>query len=189
MPQSTHFFRRLLEGALQFMSLLGVSYACAAELPEKSIAGTYEILICEGSCASAGDKEVLVKGRLVLFATSLQQQELTQLQLRGRFRNGEMPNGCFALERLSGRDYRGYAGIDKAGLTAWSIEDDRLRFSLHRSPDAGYKVTAKLVATGFAGAGRSWGAGAAEPEEPTLDHVVLRRTGVAKLSQCPRGAD
>jgi hypothetical protein len=171
------------------MSLLGVSYACAAELPEKSIAGTYEILVCHGSCASADDKEVLVKGRLVLFATNLQQQELTRLQLRGRYMNGEMPNGCFALERLSGRDYRGYAGIDKAGLTAWSIEDARLRFSLYRSPDAGYKVTAKLATTGFAGMGRSWGAGVAAPKESTLDHVVLRRTGAAKLSQCPHGVD
>lgn len=170
--------------------LVFVCHAHAAELPEKSIAGTYEILICKDSCPAAGDKDVLVKGRLVLFPENFQPSELTRLSsLRRKLSSTgyEAPNACFELEKLQGRDYKGYAGITKAGLTAWSSEGDELQFGLYRSADAIYRVTARRTTTGFDGKGESWGAGvAAAPDGATLDKVVLRRTGAADMGQCPQ---
>jgi hypothetical protein len=99
------------------------------------------------------------------------------------------PNGCFKLEKLTGRNYKGYAGIDEVGLTGWTIEGAELHFALYHSPDAGYQVTAKRTTIGFDGTGQSWGAGVAAPVGATIDKVVLRRTGAADLSQCPRHAD
>jgi hypothetical protein len=178
----------LRTAAACFMALLGISYAQAAEVPAQSVAGTYEVLICTGSCASARDQDVVVKGRVVLFANSLRPQELARVHLPGRRMRGE-PNGCFALEKVPGRTYEGYAGIEDAELTSWSIGNDELTFTLFRSPDAGYKVAAHRAETGFTGTGRSWGAGVAAPKVTTPDRVVLRRTGAADLSQCPRGTD
>jgi hypothetical protein len=171
--------------------LLLAAHADAAELHEESIAGTYELLICKDSCPTAGDKDVLIKGRLVLFPTNFQPPELARLESLGLspMRGESPPNGCFGLEKLEGRKYQGYAGIDKAGLTSWSIQGHELLFALFRSPDAGYKVTAQRTTSGFDGSGRSWGAGVAAPQGATVDKVVLRRTRGADLSQCPRQAD
>jgi hypothetical protein len=189
MAQCICFRRRLGNAALHVVAWLGISHAHAAEPPKQSIAGSYEILICNGSCAAAGDPNVLVQGRLVLFPTILQQQELAQLHLSTRHMAGRTPNACFGLQKLPGRSYDGYAGIQKAGLTAWSLEGDELLFALYHSPDAGYKVTAERATNGFAGTGQSWGAGVAAPKGSTTDHVVLRRTGAANLSRCPRQKD
>jgi hypothetical protein len=126
----------------------------------------------------------------MLFPTDFQQPELARLESSGlRPMRGEPPsNGCFGLEKLQGRNYKGYAGIDEAGLTGWSIEGDELHFALYHSADAGYKVAATRRTIGFDGTGRSWGAGVAAPVGATLDKVVLRRTGAADLSQCPHHA-
>jgi len=189
MAQGIWFRQRLGKAALHVVACLVISYAHAAELSEQFIAGSYEILICNGSCAAAGDQNVLVKGRLVLFPENMQQQELDQLRLSVRYMYGQTPNACFGLERLPDRNYHGYAGIRTAGLTVWSIENDELRFTLYRSADAGYRVTVQPATHGFAGTGQSWGAGVAAPKESTLDQVVVRRTGAANLDQCPRQQD
>jgi hypothetical protein len=118
----------------------------------------------------------------------LQPAQRERLHLSGRFMGAEL-NGCFELEKLPDRGYRGYAGIEKAGLTAWKIEGDELQFMLFRSPDAGYKVSVRSMKTGFAGTGQSWGAGVAAPPEPRTEKVVLRRTGAAEVSQCPVGEE
>lgn len=117
------------KAALHVVACLGISYAHAADLPEQSVAGSYEILICKGPCAAAGDKNVLVSGRLVLFPVNLQQPELARVHV-SRHMYGDKPNGCFGLKKLPGRSYVGYAGIEKAGTTAWSIEGDQLHFAL-----------------------------------------------------------
>jgi hypothetical protein len=143
-------------------------------------------LICKGQCA-ASEQNVVAKGEILLFAAGLNQQELAEHHLRGRFMSAP-PNGCFGLEK-TGRPYDGYAGIEEAGLTTWSTEGDKLRFALYHSPDAGYRVAMRRTATGFAGIGQSWGAGVAAPTGPALDQVVLRRTGAADLNRCPRAKD
>lgn len=169
--------------ALHVVACLGISYAHAAGLPEQSVAGSYEILICKGSCPAAGDRDVWVKGRLVLFPANLRQPELARVHVSSHMHG--IPNGCFGLKKLPGRSYVGYAGIEEAGTTEWSIEGDQLHFALYHSPDAGYRVTVQRTTTGFDGTGQSWGVGMGAPKDSTLDKVVLRRTGAADLRQCP----
>lgn len=154
----------------------------------ESIAGTYEILICKDSCPARGDKGVLAKGRVVLFAQSLTPQEIEQVTAANvSTLRSQHPNGCFGLEKKDST-YHGYAGIEKAALTEWSIADVGLTFLLYRSADAGYRVTAQRNdrgnKRGFDGNGKSWGAGVAAPQDPSLDQIVLRRTGDAKLKTC-----
>ena len=89
--------RHLCKAAVHVAAWLGISYAHAAELPAESIAGTYEILICKDSCPAAGDKDVLLKGHVVLFPKSLQQSELTRFDFPGMSRMlRPPPNGCFS---------------------------------------------------------------------------------------------
>jgi hypothetical protein len=162
---------------------LVVSFAGAVD--PVPVAGTYEISICKGSCPATGDENVLVKGHLVLFPTQLTDRDVARLEsLHVSSSHVDQPDGCFTLERLPGRTYRGYAGIDAAGLTNWSIESDELTFALYRSPDAGYKVTAQRSTTGFAGTGMSWGAGVAAPTAPGPEDVVARRIGDADMKHC-----
>jgi hypothetical protein len=174
--------------ALNLMACLAISQAQAVEPPEPSIAGTYEILICKDSCSAGGDENVWVKGRVVLFPTSLEQSDLKRFSSSRFYRTpGQAANGCYALARLQENVYRGYAGIDKSGVTAWSIKDDVLHVDLYRSPDAGYRVTAQRTEQGFEGEGKSWGVGVAAPVGLGPDKIVMRRIGVADLSHCGGG--
>jgi hypothetical protein len=162
--------------------------AHAADMSPESIAGTYEVLICKDACPSWGSKGVLAKGRLVLFAQRLTPQEIEQVTAANvSSMRTQRPNGCFGLEKKDS-SYQGYAGIEKAGLTEWSVGDVGLSFLLYRSPDAGYRVDAERRnesdKKNFDGTGKSWGAGVAAPQEPSLDKVVLRRTGAASLKTC-----
>jgi hypothetical protein len=148
-------------------------------------AGTYEILICKSSCPVTGDENVLIRGRLVLFPMDLTQPDLARIHSSHFSHLGrQVPNACFALDKLQGRTYAGYAGIDKEGLTAWSIEGDELHFALYHSPDAGYKVTAQRTTMGFDGTGRSSGVGVAAPVGLSPDKVIARRIGDADMGQC-----
>jgi hypothetical protein len=166
--------------------LLGTSSIGSATEAAPEAAGSYDVLICTGSCSESGDGNVQVIGKLILFPTTLQQRDLDREHLStGHFMH-DPPNGCFGLDKVTGRSYEGYAGIEKAGLTSWSIEGGELLFALFHSPDAGYRVHVRRTEDGFAGTGKSWGAGVAAPKSAALDQVVLRRTGAADLSRCPR---
>src|SRR5262245_59784114 len=157
---------------------LVVAFAGAADFPP--VAGSYEISVCRDSCPATGDENVLIKGHLVLFPTRLSERDLARLESSHvSTSHVPEPNGCFTLQKLPGRTYNGYAGIEDAGLTTWSIEGGELHFGLYRSPDAGYAVTAQRSTTGFAGTGKSWGVGVAIPEEPGPEYVVARRIGDA----------
>src|SRR3954471_7169176 len=78
------------------IALIGtISAAFASEaasesgLPEQSVAGSYDILICTGTCDATGDKNVQVTGKLVLFPATLQQQDLDREHLSGSFMGGD----------------------------------------------------------------------------------------------------
>jgi len=148
-----------------------------------TIAGTYDILICHGSCSFDKQTNAITKGRIVLFASKLKQVELQRFD-ENRFRHlhREAINGCFTLEP-AGEPSRG-AGTDNIGLTSWSGQGSQYRFSLFHSPDAGYEVSVKRTKTGLAGTGSSWGVGVAAPRFPSKETVIARRTGNADLSKC-----
>lgn len=170
-------------------SLLCLAFAVAvqpvraADSTGKAVAGTYDLLICQGACSFAEQKNVLVKGQLVLFADKLAKADLDRFdENRFQSRGGDSINGCFTLETV--RQHASYAGIEKIGVTTWSEQGNRYEFELFRSPDAGYSASVERTTTGLFGSGRSWGAGAAAPRQPSEEFIVARRTGDANISNC-----
>jgi len=151
--------------------------------------GVYEILICQGLCASASSPNVEVKGHIVLFAQPLSREVALRLDpfyLPGRAR--EEPNGCYELALQNGGSYTGYAGGKPYGVTAWYYWQNEIVVSLYRSPDAGYDATLRPTFNGFAGRGISWGFGEAEPSKPEAQTIVARRTGDANIALCEEWA-
>lgn len=147
------------------------------------IAGTYDILICNGTCSFDKQTNAITKGRIVLFASELKQADLQRFdENRLRHHHGEAINGCFTLETVGKPS--SYAGVEKLGLTSWSEQGGQYRFSLFHSPDAGYEVSVKRTRAGLAGTGSSWGAGVAAPRSPSKEIVIARRTGAADISHC-----
>ncbi len=147
------------------------------------IAGTYDILICTGTCSFEKQTNAIIKGRIVLFASNLEGTDLQRFdENRLRHHHGEAINGCFTLGTVGKPS--SYAGIEKVGLTSWSEQGRQYRFSLFHSPDAGYEVSVNRTKTGLAGTGSSWGAGVAAPDHPSTEIVVARRTGGADISRC-----
>ena len=171
---------------VSIVTWLAIASAHAADLTQASIAGTYEILICEDSCQPNADNNVWVKGRVVLFPDEMKTDDVARFDTQ--FVHGEPLNACFALEKLQEHLYWGYAGIEETGLTVWSVQDAALQFSLFHSPDAGYQVTVQPTSTGFDATGKSWGAGVAAPDWQGDDKVVMRRIGAADMSQCNPGS-
>jgi hypothetical protein len=157
--------------------------AVAAGSPGDAVAGTYDILICSGACSFDQQTNVVVKGRIVLFAEKLEKVDLQRFD-ENRFSHhfGEAINGCFTLETV--RKASIYAGGEKIGVTSWSRQGSQFSFSLYHSPDAGYQVSVERTTAGLSGTGASWGAGAAAPKNPSKETVIARRTGDASISNC-----
>lgn len=161
------------------------STAGAADVAGSAIAGTYEILICRGVCASSNDANVLVKGHVVLFAGGL--DDATVKRLDPSYYPStphERPNGCYELVRAQKVDRAGYAGISPFGITGWYYREDAVAFGLYHSPDAGYEAIVKPTSGGLSGHGTSWGAGAAAPTEPDIQTVLARRVGDSDVRSC-----
>jgi hypothetical protein len=157
--------------------------AVAAEPDKSAPAGTYELLICKDACSFSEANNVLVKGRLVLFADKLEKIDLDRFdERRFDYHFGEAIDGCYTLETVHNSEI--YAGIEKVGLTSWSQQGDEFQFSLYHSPDAGYQATVKRTTDGLSGNGNSWGAGVAAPEHPTKEIILARRTGDADIFKC-----
>lgn len=157
--------------------------AAAPGSPEDAVAGTYDILICTGACSFDQQTNVVVKGRIVLFADKLEKVDLQRFdENRLSHHFGEAINGCFTLETV--RKTSIYAGGEKIGVTSWSQEGTQYSFSLYHSPDAGYAVSVERTTAGLSGTGTSWGAGAAAPENPSKEKVIARRRSDASISNC-----
>jgi hypothetical protein len=156
---------------------------CAAGSSGHTAAGTYDILICNGTCSFDKQTNAIIKGRIVLFENKLGKADLQRFDAnRFSYHFGEAINGCFTLESV--RQSSINAGGEKVGLTSWSEQGRQLRFSLYHSPDAGYEVSVERTRTGLTGTGSSWGAGAAAPDPPSKEIVIARRTGGADISNC-----
>lgn len=175
-----HYLRAVAFNA----SLLVLPQAASAGVsPGNAPAGTYDILVCNGTCSFDRPEHVLVKGSIVLFKDKLEQADLQRFdENRLNHHFGEPINGCFTLETVSQSSI--YAGVEKVGITSWSAQGGRYRFSLFHSPDAGYEVTVERSKNGLIGTGSSWGAGAGAPQQPSTETVIALRTGDASLANC-----
>ena len=156
----------------------------SAEATHESPAGTYEILICKGTCSFTERANVVVQGVLVWMPDSLAATEVRDLRTHGFERvhySDEKPNACFALHTVV-KD-RTYAGLVRTGITSWSLEGSKLRIGFYSSPDAGYVATIRFIGEHLEGDGDSWG-GAEDEPHLGRDVVVGRRVGAAFPMKC-----
>jgi hypothetical protein len=156
----------------------------AKDAESASATGTYEILVCDGLCASSDSPNVIVQGHVVLMDAALDRQTVKRLD-SSYFPSvhGEQPNGCYELTRVHQDDHAGLAGVTPFGITGWYHWDDAVNFSLYHSPDAGYLATVKPSFDGLFGHGGSWGVG---PSTPQI--IVARRLGDADVRWCEEWA-
>jgi hypothetical protein len=172
---------------VSLVACIVTSSAGARDLSHESVPGTYELLVCQRSCPAAGDVNVLVRGRLVLLAASLEEQEVAQFaSAHGYISHESHPNGCFALNRVEDPEKHGTPGNQRAGLTRWSVIRGALNFSLIHSPDVGYALMVMPAPKGFSGKGylMGGGMGAPPPKGRGPDVVVIRRVGKVDRGLC-----
>jgi hypothetical protein len=151
----------------------------AAQAPNSSgLAGTYAFQLCRTRCTAEDGALSYHQGKLVLLDSALSTRPFLQQ---------EYANACFEFEAGGGRQ-DSYAGIQRAGLTHWRRMEnapDQIIVTLYRSPDAGYDASLQAVGRDLRGAGRSWGAGAAEIHAPA-DSVLALYIGPPDAEWCRR---
>lgn len=181
--------RNGIVAATLYVTGAGLSCIHAEALSPPLAPGVYDILICNGSCAFGSDKNVVVHGQIALLPSPLDRADIERLDPDYYpTRSHEVPNACFVLERLPGRTYLGFAGMDRFGVTGWLIEKGTLRFALAHTPDAGYEAAVQLSPVGFEGEGRSWGGAVvntSDGPEPA-DKLIARRVGASDANTCFR---
>jgi hypothetical protein len=195
---------RFLPTAKQFMHLRGLiiliaigSVCASAGHPssEGAVGGTYEILICNSTCAA--DSSAIVRGRLVIADHAVPLTEVPPAAL-AYFRSqtrllmtladlDQAPNACFVLERNPA--FRGFAGLTPVGLTRWeATTGDTISVAIDQSPDAGYVVSVVARDGTLSGRGSSWAAGP-ESRASAGDEIRGRRIGPADFEPCFRAAE
>jgi hypothetical protein len=156
-----------------------ISGECLGEAP-----GTYELLVCKGSCTFDNPTNVVVRGVLFLTAVPFVPEALSPFSPKAfeyAYGYDAEPNGCFVLDTVA--KGKTFAGLIELGMTAWTEHSDQLRIPLYASADAWHSMAVRLTRDGFEGTGKSVGAGAAAPGYDT-DHVIARRIGPPNLDQC-----
>lgn len=144
------------------------------------IAGTYELIICKGTCSFSDSRNVFATVVVVLFEDVMAQEDVERIDPSY---HSDPPNTCFVIKRKV--NAQSYAGIKDKGVSPWLLRGDAIEFDLFHSPDAGYAVEIERRGNLLTGTGRSWGAGmGAPPPEYTPDIVVGRRVGPPNVSSC-----
>ena len=152
-----------------------VSAAPWAVGKDRGVAGTYELLICKGSCSARGN--VLGTGVIVLFEHAMKRKDVAQLDPPYDFRH-EKANACYAVT---------YPVPQASGATIYSLDRDTVSFVLMRSKDSWYSVRVERKGDVLSGVGNFWSAGVAPPSGFVEDTVVGRRRGPADIGACARG--
>jgi hypothetical protein len=164
---------------------LSMTPAYADDAGESPLAGTYDVLICQGPCSFDDTANAVVTGTLVLLPHTLTRSEANRIDRSyDPFLSRSEANGCYTLDRVQGRRYNGYANTRGPALTAWSYRENQLHVSLFRSPDSGYEAVMHASEDGLSGIGQSWGAGVAEPKDRSKDYVIARPAGAADIARC-----
>ncbi len=158
----------------------GVYRSALSASAEQNVAGTFRFLVCRSRCAFTDTASAYAVGELVLFS-----DEPVPALPTSRYAGGAVANGCFRVRKRQDLPDT-YLGIDRGSPFRWTREPSGgIRFSLYRSPDAGYPVRAVVVGDSLIGAGTSEGVGIAEISAPD-DYIVGRRVGAADPALCSR---
>jgi hypothetical protein len=144
------------------------------------VPGTYDLAVCRGvPCAPGDTLAAYALVTVVLFdSAGAERADLPP----ARYAAGRRATGCF-LTRYGRRLSDSYAGMWPRDYFRWSGADSSLRFTLFRSPDAYYVITARVTTEGLVGGGTSGGAGAGELRGPR-DTVAATRTGPPDRLRC-----
>ena len=140
--------RKQLFAVICLLPLAILVRVASAGSPGDAVAGTYDILICKGTCSFSELANVIVKGRLVLFADKLEKVDLNRFDENRLSHHypGDSIYGCFSLQTVAANST--YAGLEKIGLTSWTLQDNQYLFSLGRSVDAGYQASVARTIVG-----------------------------------------
>ena len=169
---------------LFLISVLTAGDVCA-QLPR---AGNYAILVCRDGCNQRDSTRAYLAGTLVLAEPAAIGAMMTAVV--PTYRGGDITDidghsidGCFSVT-LRQRQDDSYAGIAPWGLFAWREDKSgEFRFSLYRSPDAGYTVKARASGDLLTGSGESWGVGVTEIAAPQ-DSVLAWWIGPPDTGPC-----
>jgi hypothetical protein len=162
-----------------FLLCTAVGQGIARSAP--TIAGTYGIVVSQGSFADPAQPPPRYQGRLVLLSENLSDDTVTALgwNAYGHKAIEGRPNGCFAL--CTDRSWDGKVlSMPKVEreLIHWSVvADGKVSFTLFRTPDWGYAATLTANDAGLVGTADDWGRG-------TSDDVTARRRGEASMALC-----
>jgi hypothetical protein len=145
-----------------------------------SAAGTYQLAVCRGpACVPRDSTTGYVLATLVLLDSA---GAVAADMPPAQWEPSRLATGCMVVRHRRNVG-NSYAGISVREYFVWRDSAGQVYFPLFRSPDAGYSVSARMTATGLAGRGGSWGAGAAEIHGPP-DTVVAVRTGPPDRLRC-----
>jgi len=178
--------------------LLSWSSALHAQIPltrkPMTVAGTYEVSICTGSCAGVPPERAQARGILVLEDSAYHVNELpesvrtylrenlpylTQIEARG------MPNACFVLDRNTEVRPTTWAGFQSVGFTRWNQDDtvDTISTVLFRGSDVRYTARFSLRGDALRGTSVVWDATSAG-EPGRSEEIVGRRLGLPDRELC-----
>jgi hypothetical protein len=141
---------------------------------DRGVAGTYELLICKGSC-SAGGK--LGTGVIVLFEHAMKRKDVARLDPPYDSRH-EKANACYAVT---------YPVPQASGATIYSLDRDTVSFVLMRWKDSWYSVRVERKGDVLSGVGNFWSAGVAPPPGFVVDTLIGKRLGPPDIAACKAG--
>jgi hypothetical protein len=157
-----------------------------AASPDTTVAGTYEIVLCDGCDAAA--EPAAQRIRVVLYGEALFVSgplagvyPLDEMRIFQRRRTLERENYCFAVPPGYSRGLVG--GLYDTAIGIWErTRGDSIRFPLYRSADAGVDVRVRIEDGRMSGVLEDWYA----PDRPTqvIGGVAGRRVGPPDPDVC-----
>jgi len=159
-----------LFAGLAFAVMAGAAQSAVGK--DRGVAGTYELLICKGSCSAGG--KVLGTGVIVLFEHAMKPKDVARLDPPYDFRH-EKANACYAVT---------YPVSKASGATIYSLDRDTVSFVLMRSKDSWYSVRVERKGDVLSGVGNFWSAGVAPPPGFVEDMLIGKRLGPPDIAAC-----
>jgi hypothetical protein len=165
---------KLIKRGLRVLCVIAVLAGAAqsVESKDRGVAGTYELLICKGSCSVSGN--VLGTGVIVLFEHAMKRKDVARLDPSYDFRQ-EKPNACYAVT---------YPVPQASGATIYSLDRETVSFVLMRSKDSWYSVRLERKGDVLSGVGNFWSAGIAPPPGFVADTLIGKRRGPPDITAC-----
>lgn len=158
------------------LAMIVVSAAArAAENKNRAVAGTYDLLICKGTCSFTERRNVLRTAVIVLFDRAMRRDDVARIDSTYLDFRYDKAKACYVLS---------YPNRQASGVTAWMLDKHTLSFTLMHSPDSWYTVRVERKGDMLSGVGNVWSAGVAPPPDFVPDTIVGRRRGPADISLC-----